>query len=76
MTDQAWETLLFYWWLRVMRNFGKCDSGKGETEEIRSEKLWKNVVYYGNSMLQNIECEGKYNFKQSQTPILSYLIKE
>lgn len=61
-----------------MGNLGKYDSGKGETEEIISEKFWKNVLYYGNSLLQNIECEGegKYNSKQSQTPRLSYIIKE
>ena len=45
MNDQAWDTVLVRWWFRVTGNLGKCDSGKGEVEEVRSEKFRKSVVY-------------------------------
>lgn len=79
-TQSAWEIVLLCWWSGAIGNFGNCDSGKGEAEEIRSEKFWKSIVYQGNSLWMHAAgCrereEGKCSCKQNQTSGF-YFIKE
>lgn len=44
LLHQAWKFALFVGGLESLETLAKCDSGKGETEEIRSEKFRKRCL--------------------------------